>query len=313
MKFINEFNEHDHLDDSYLVINSVKGTSNTGLQYLSITFQDKTGVIEGKKWEATDADAEIFQIGNIVRIEGEVLLYRNSLQIKVVRGEKIDQDNIDVSQFILSAPVPQDSLERSLKKYYESINNPTCKAILKSILNDVYQDFIKYPAAVRNHHEYANGLLHHTVSMANMADLVCSQYTNVDRDMLLTGVILHDIGKTIELSGPIIPKYTLEGRLIGHISIMQSMIRETCKKLQIDSSIDETGLLLEHMILSHHGKYEFGSPILPLTREALLLNMIDDMDAKMNILDKALGQIKEGEFTPRLFPLDDRCFYKPKK
>ena len=121
MKFINEFNEHDHLDDSYLVINSVKGTSNTGLQYLSITFQDKTGVIEGKKWEATDADAEIFQIGNIVRIEGEVLLYRNSLQIKVVRGEKIDQDNIDVSQFILSAPVPQDSLERSLKKYYESI------------------------------------------------------------------------------------------------------------------------------------------------------------------------------------------------
>ena len=313
MKYINELVEHDHLDDAYLVINCTKGTSNAGMPYLSITFQDKTGVIEGKKWDATDNDTDIFQPGNIVKLSGEVISYRTALQIKVVSGEKINTDFIDVREYTMSAPIPQDALEKSLNKYVESINNPTCKSILSTILNEVYDDFVKFPAAVRNHHEYANGLLHHTVSMAHLADLVCSQYPQANRDILITGVILHDLGKTIELSGPIIPKYTLEGKLIGHISIMQSLIRETCKKLHIDSKVDETGLLLEHMILAHHGKYEFGSPVLPLTREALLLNMVDDMDAKMTILDKALAQVDEGEFTTRIFALDDRCFYKPKK
>ena len=130
----------------------------------------------------------------------------------------------------------------------------------------------------------------------------------MDRDLLLSGVLLHDVGKIVELSGPIIAKYTKEGRLIGHISIMHSVIREKAKALGIDN---EKRILLEHMILAHHGKQEFGSPVVPLTREALLLHMIDDMNAKMTIIDKALEPIEEGEFTPKIYPLEERCFYKP--
>lgn len=313
MKYINEFVEKDHINDCYLIVNCTKGTSNVGTPYLSITFQDKTGTMEGKKWDAKDGDADIFQVGNIVRIEAEIISYRTSLQAKIINGESVPQDNIDVANFTMSAPVSQEELVTKLNGFVESIKDDTCSKILSTIINEVYDDFIKYPAAVRNHHEYTNGLLYHTISMAELCESVCAHYPTVNRDLLMTGVILHDIGKTIELSGPIIPKYTLQGRLLGHISIMHAILRETCNRLNIDPKEDETGILLEHMILSHHGKQEFGSPVLPLTKEAVLLNMIDDMDAKMTIIDKALGTINEGEFTPKLFALDERCFYKPLK
>ncbi len=312
MKYINEFVEKDHVNESYLVTNCTKGTSNNGMPYLSITLQDKTGTIECKKWDAKDEDAQIFVPGNIVNVDLEVILYRNGLQGKILNGTIVPLAGIDVTNFTISAPIPQNELVERLNEFVNSIKDETCKAILESIMNDVYDDFICFPAAIRNHHEYANGLLHHTISMAEMGELVCSHYPQVDRDLLMTGIILHDVGKTIELSGPIIPKYTTQGKLIGHISIMQSMIRETCKKLGIDPTVNEKGLLLEHMILSHHGKQEFGSPVLPLTREAVLLNMIDDMDAKMTILDKALNLVEPGEFTSKVFALDERCFYKPK-
>ncbi len=145
--------------------------------------------------------------------------------------------------------------------------------------------------------------------MAKLAKLVCSHYSDLDKDILLTGALIHDIGKIKELSGPVAPKYTLEGKLIGHISIAHAYISKKCEELKME---EEKRILIEHMVLSHHGKYEFGSPVLPLTKEALVLNMIDDMDAKLNTLNKELDQTKPGEFTQKIFPLDDRYFYKPK-
>ena len=133
---------------------------------------------------------------------------------------------------------------------------------------------------------------------------------NIDKDVLIAGVLLHDVGKVVELSGPIATKYTLEGKLLGHISIMASEIRRVARDLNITS---EVPVLLEHMILSHHGSKEFGSPVLPLTREAVILHFVDDLDSKMNILDKAYADVEEGEFTQRIMPMDGRAFYKPKK
>ena len=155
-----------------------------------------------------------------------------------------------------------------------------------------------------------SGLLYHTLCMADMASLIASYYDNIDRDILITGVLLHDVGKVVELSGPIATKYTLEGKLLGHISIMAAEIRRVARELNINS---ETPILLEHMILSHHGSKEFGSPVLPLTREAVILHFVDDLDSKMNILDKAYADVEEGEFTQRIMPMDGRAFYKPKK
>ncbi len=309
MKWINELMENEHISSPYLVSNVTKGMTNNNIPYLTIVFQDKTGTIEGKKWDATDNDREIFVAGNIVDITADVINYRTGLQLKVGSGQVII-DGFEASDFVMSAPIEKSELEKQLAFYVDSIKDAELHLLVDSIVKDTYNDLVVYPAAVRNHHEYSSGLLFHTLSMAKLADAIASLYESVDRDLLIAGVLLHDIGKIIELSGPIIARYTKEGRLIGHISIMHSLIRSKATELKIS---DEKRILLEHMILSHHGKHEFGSPVLPSTREALLLHMIDDMDAKMTILDKALANIDEGEFTPKIFPLDDRCFYKPKK
>ena len=146
--------------------------------------------------------------------------------------------------------------------------------------------------------------------MADIGSYLADYYGDIDKDMLITGILLHDMGKTIEFEGPVIYKYSLEGKLLGHISIMVSEIRRAAEGLKITS---EVPLLLEHMVLSHHGSNEFGSPILPLTKEALLLSLIDNLDSKMVFTAKALEGVNPGEFTNKLFPLDNRMMYKPKQ
>lgn len=307
--WIKELKENDRIYCSYLVTNVTKGVTNNNAAYLSITLQDNTGTIEAKKWDANEVDAETFKIGSIVLVKAEVINYRTGLQLKVLSGEVLDLDSIDLSIYTMSAPIPLDELKVKLEEYVDSIKDEEFHLLVKEIITPIYDLFTVYPAAVRNHHEYTSGLLYHTLSMAKLASSIASCYPSINYDLLMSGVLLHDVGKTIELTRPPIVKYSKEGRLIGHISIMHSIIRETAFKLGIE---DEKRILLEHMILSHHGKHEYGSPVLPLTREALLLHMIDDMDAKMTIIDKAFANIEEGEFTPKLFPLDERCFYKPK-
>ncbi len=309
-KFVKEFSDGDHLEVSLLVTNVSKGVSSSGAPYLSITFQDNTGTIEGKKWDANELDSLICEIGKVVNVSCDVIDYRNSLQLKVKGFSELDQNTIDINRFALPCPVDVQELVKKLNNYINSISDETCKKIVNHIINKYYSKFITYPAATRNHHEFASGLLYHTLSMADIAMLIASYYDNVDRDILLSGCILHDVGKVIELSGPIATKYTLEGKLLGHISIMVGEIRKACEDLNITN---EKGLLLEHMVLSHHGEKEFGSPVPPLTKEAVILHFVDDLDSKMNILSKALENVNEGEFTQRLIAMDGRAFYKPLK
>lgn len=309
-KFICDFKEGEHIIGELLINNVVKGVSNAGAPYLSITFQDKSGTIEGKKWDVNEEEQAICQIGTVISVIGDIIDYRGNLQIKVLGVKGIPQNEVDYNKFCLASPIPQTELIRRFNAYVESIKNEDCLRIIKYIVDNHYDAFVSYPAAARNHHEFASGLLYHTISMCNIADMLASYYSNVDRDMLITGAILHDIGKTIELSGPIATKYTLEGKLIGHISIMVSEIRAAGEKLNIHS---EVPFLLQHMVLSHHGEKDFGSPVPPLTREAFLLHCIDDLDAKMITIDKALMGVEEGEFSQRIMAMDGRAFYKPKK
>ena len=149
----------------------------------------------------------------------------------------------------------------------------------------------------------------HSLTMADIASYLCPIY-DMDYDLLITGCLLHDMGKIIELEGPIVYKYSLEGKLLGHISIMCAEIRKAASDLNITGDIP---LLLEHMVLSHHGQQEFGSPVMPLTKEALLLSLIDNLDSKMVVVNKALADVEEDNFSNKVFPLDNRAFYKPKK
>lgn len=309
-KLVKEFKEGDRIETTLLITNVSKGVSNAGIPYLSISFQDNSGTIEGKKWDANELDIAICEVGKIVDVSFDVIDYRNALQLKVISVKEIDQSKVDVNRFALPCPVKQEELVKKLNGYISSLKNEDCKKIVNHIINKYYSKFITYPAATKNHHEFASGLLYHTLSMADISMLIASYYDNIDTDILLSGCLLHDVGKVIELSGPIATKYTLEGKLIGHISIMVSEIRKTCEELNITS---EVGLLLEHMVLSHHGEKEFGSPVPPLTKEAVILHFVDDLDSKMNILSKALELTNEGEFTQRLISMDGRAFYKPKK
>ena len=171
------------------------------------------------------------------------------------------------------------------------------------------ESIFTYPAAVSIHHEYSSGLLMHSITMADLADYLCPIY-DCDHDLMITGCLLHDLGKIIELEGPIVYKYSLEGKLLGHISIMCAEIRKAAEELKITS---EVPLLLEHMVLSHHGQQEFGSPVMPLTKEGLLLSLIDNLDSKMVVVNKAISDVEPGNFSNKVFSLDNRAFYKPKK
>lgn len=293
----------------YLVKDSTKGITISGMNYLSITLQDKSGVMPAKKWDIDEEDIKLLQKGNIVRIDGEVLSYKDKLQIKITGVYKVHNEDEDLSNLLLLGSIPLDDLLKDFNYYKDSIKNEDCKKIVNRVFEKYYDKYIDYPAAVRNHHEFYHGLLHHSVTMCKVADKLKNIY-DFDYDLLISGCLLHDLGKIYEFSGVVAPSYTNEGNLLGHLTIGESLIKEISDELHITS---EVPLLLEHMILSHHGKLEYGSPVVPKTREALLLSMIDDMDAKMMVLDKAFNEVKEGEYTERIFALDNEMFYKHKK
>lgn len=293
----------------YIVKNSLKGVTTNGLTYLTITLQDSSGTIEAKKWQVNNDDIDTFKMGNVVYIDGEVIDYKDKLQVKIFGGNVVNPKNADMDSLIPASKFKKDELVDKLKVFLSSIKNEKLKKIVYEIFSIYKEKFISYPAAVSNHHDFLRGLMEHTVSMCEIAKMISSHYSSLNYDLLISGCLLHDIGKCEELSGVIATTYTKEGSLIGHLVIGAILVDESAKRLNIEG---EEVTLLKHLILSHHGKLEFGSPIPPLTREALILNMIDEMDSKMMALDKAFSEIEGGEFSQRIFPLDNRSFYKLK-
>jgi len=309
MTWIKDLRDGQRFSGQYLVNNMAKGVTATGASYLTISLQDKTGSLDGKLWDVLNEDLDTFAIGNIVEVSGDVLNYRGSLQLKIISGKTVPMVKVDPSQFTMSAPRLLKDMEEELAKIITSIKDKQISLLVDTLIKAHYAAFITYPAATRNHHEYTSGLLYHTLSMVHLAEAIIPMYPTIDRDMLMAGILLHDLGKTIELSGPIIPKYTIPGKLIGHITLMASEILKTAPELGIE---EEKATLIAHMVISHHGKQEFGSPVIPLTREAFLLSLIDDMDAKLVMMDKALEGIEAGDFSTRIYTLDDRTLYQPK-
>ena len=309
IKMISEFEERDRIQGQFLVGNVTKGVNANG-PYLNVELRDASGSISAKKWEVVGQDENNFVAGNIVLVTGEVLKYKETLQLKILDAELVDPEDVDTAKFVKAPPIPKEEIVKRFNAYVDSIQNKDCHAILDYLIKRLSPNLFEYPAAVSVHHDYACGLLMHTISMADIGDFLAKYYSNIDRDMLITGILLHDMGKCIEFEGPAVYKYSLEGKLLGHISIMASEVRNAAQQLGIKG---ETPLLLEHMVLSHHGQHEFGSPVLPLTKEALLLSLIDNLDSKMVCLDKNLENVEPGGFTQKIFPLDNRMFYKPKK
>ncbi len=310
MKKIKDFAEKDRLEQPLLVKECRNGTTNKGAPYLSLVLQDSSGVIDAKFWDVKPEDTERITVGQLAVFSFEVLLYNQNLQLRINRVRPFEEGSVPLEEFVISSSHPEAERQKELDALIASIKNPIYHKIVTAMLKKIGEKYMTYPAASRIHHSYLGGLSEHSLSMAKLADMICEHYPQLDRDLLIAGALLHDTGKTAEMSGPVTTEYTLEGKLEGHISIANGWLSETVVALHLENS--EEAVLLHHMILSHHGHYEFGSPVLPMLQEAEVLCLIDNMDARMNTLKSALDQVKPGMWTSKLFALENRQFYKPK-
>lgn len=308
---INTLKENDRVEAIFLLGNVNKGKTSNGADYLSLLLQDSSGEIDAKLWQVTPEQLQAVKNGAFALINGNVISYRNKLQLKVEKLELVDQTKVNMDDFVKKAPVEIKDLRNELQQYIYKIDNGIINKVVSLLIKKYEQDLLVYPAAARIHHAYQGGLLHHVVSMLKVADALINLYPELDKNYLYAGIILHDLGKIEELNGVVATEYTLKGKLIGHISIIYSQIHDIACELGVEDS--EEVILLEHIVLAHHGKLEYGSPVLPLTREAEVLTFIDNLDARMNSLARELDNIEPGDFTPKLFALENRSFYKPSK
>lgn len=309
-KKINELVENESLVLHGLVTNVVNGVTANGAPYLSVTITDSTGSIDGKIWDVKEAQSKIVESGRVYEINCEVLKYRNALQLRIHSMANVDQQQFDLSEFVASSPIAVEVLKQKIKDAVASVQNDVYHKVLVYFFTKYQNEFFEYPAASKNHHSFYAGLATHVVGMLDIANDLCSLYPYLNRELLVSGVLLHDIGKIVELSGPIATEYTLKGKLLGHISLMNAELNKALTENGFEDR--EEAVLLSHMILSHHGKLEYGSPVYPQLMEAEVLHYIDNLDARINSMYTALEQVEPGSFTPRLFPLENRAFYKPK-
>ncbi len=311
-QFIDELQAGDRVQDFFLVVEKRMATTRNGKPYLDVILQDKSGRIACKIWENAAEENEKFSSGNILKILGTVSEFKNQLQISI---EKLrlatDSDDYCKSDFYPSSKSDLDEMFGKILSVINSIENVYLKKLLENIFgNDKFADSFKNsPAAKSIHHTYLGGLLEHTLSIVEICSFLSSHYGDVDRDVLLTGAILHDCGKIYELHNF---DYSTEGQLIGHISIGSMVVDRESRK--IDDFPEKLRMEIIHLILSHQGEKEWGSPVVPMTREAILLHHADNLDAKFKICSQALEKDAdiEGDFTSRVHSMG-RSFYKGKK
>ena len=309
MKGIAHHEVGDTIDLHLFIKNAIKGTASNGKPFLSLIFQDKSGEIEAKLWDVKPEDEQLYMPEAIVRVSGDIQNYKGKLQLRIRSIRlKYENETVNIADLLPTAPLGKNEMSETITKYIFEMTNPNIQRITRHLVKKYSNEFLEYPAATKNHHEFFSGLAYHVVSMLNLAKAIADLYPSLNKDLLYAGVILHDLGKVKELSGPIATTYTVEGNLLGHISIMVNEIGKAADELNIQG---EEVLILQHIVLSHHGKAEWGSPKPPLVKEAEILHYIDNLDAKMNMMDRALDRVKPGEFTERIFPLENRSLYKP--
>jgi 3'-5' exoribonuclease len=306
------FEEGKLFDSFFLVLAKQQRTTKTNKPYLNLILGDKTGQLEGRVWEPGDPRiAKDFDRGDIVKARGSASRFDDRLQMKVDQLRKAAPGEVDRMDMMPSTTYDVESLWRTLMASVESFTNPDLKRLLTTMLSDpdLAAAYRAAPAAKQLHHAWLGGLLEHVVSLLTLADRVAPHYSMLDRDLLLTGVILHDIGKVTELSWEIGFEYTIAGTLLGHIQMGVALTEKTIDSLP--GFPERLKTLVLHMILSHHGKLEFGSPKLPMIPEALVLNFLDDLDAKMQaVAGEFEKSAREGkgpdELTGKVWALDQR-------
>ncbi len=304
--FIKDIREKDQIQDTFLVSKKDAGMSRTGKPYLNLRLMDSTGEIEARVWDDADALSKAFDKDDIVLVKGYAVAYQGGIQLNVNGASRVPDGTVSVRDYLPSSKREPEEMFGELEGIISGMKNAHLKGLLKAIFDDpdVRTRFMTAPAAKGMHHPYLGGLIEHVLSICGLADRVAGHYgPSVDRDLLITGAVLHDIGKIYELSYRRAFDYTDEGRLVGHITIGVELVGDRIKRLK--GFPKELAVLIKHMLLSHHGHLEYGSPKRPKTIEAIVLYYLDDLDAKVAAMKSLTGDERDAgpNWTPyqRLF------------
>ncbi len=292
-RFVNELGQQETVDQVFLASDKQLRPNRSGNLYLQIELSDRTGAIGARMWNATEALYKSFNNGDYVHVEGTTQLFQGAVQLIATRLKRVDPAEVDEDDFMPVPTVEVDKLVVRLGEMLRGMTNPHLRNLAECFLLDepLMAKFTRAPAGIKNHHAYHGGLLQHVVNLMEVVLRISPCYPQIDRDLLLTGAFLHDMGKIDELSYERDLAYTDEGQLIGHLVIAVELLDAKvveAEKLAGEPIPHETVLRIKHMLVSHHGEYEFGSPKLPMTVEAIALYLLDNLDAKVNSFDRLL-------------------------
>jgi 3'-5' exoribonuclease len=273
--------ENKVVTSSFVVVTKQVKPKKTGEPYLALTLGDRTGQLEAKMWDNVEEVLDAFEQDDFLKIKGLINKYKNRFQLTIHKLRRMGDSEIDFADYLPKTTKNIGELWQTLAEYVAGFQNPHLKALIEGFMADpeIAQAYRNAPAAKTLHHAYIGGLLDHVVSLFRSCDLVCRNYPQINRDLVLAGAFLHDIGKIHELTYNRSFSYTTRGQLLGHMIIELEMLQ--AKLALVPDFPPELKTLLEHLIISHHGQYEFGSPKLPMFPEALLLHYMDDLDSKM--------------------------------
>ncbi|MHB0946592.1 MAG: 3'-5' exoribonuclease YhaM family protein [Sedimentisphaerales bacterium] len=308
--FIDQIQAGQQINDVYLISQAILRSTTNGKLYIAMFVADKTGKTNGRVWNATEELFKSLPKEGFVQIIGRSELYQNTLQIVADKIASVPSDKINIDDYLPRTPKNIKQMYEEMLKILGEIKNPSVKALVDEFIKDkeLMKKFCKAPAAMSNHHSYLGGLLEHTHNMLNSAKAILPCYPQLQADLVLAGIFLHDMGKTEELSYEMAFGYTDRGQLIGHIVQTALMVDQKADAIEISGTILDS---ITHIILSHHGEYEFGSPKLPMTAEAYLVNFLDNIDAKMNqIAEKIETDPSQDNWTGFIKSLDSKLYRK---
>jgi 3'-5' exoribonuclease len=296
--FVSRLQPDQNITTHFLVCEKEIRATREGKSYLRLELGDSTGRVEARMWEGFDQSAATFGRDDFVKVQARVENYRNKIQLAIEKIRRAEESEVDVADFFPHTPEDVEQLYTKLLEVVASVGDPWLRKLLESVVHDpeIVPRLKRAPAAKVMHHAYFGGLLEHVISLCGLCRVVLTHYPEADADLLLTGAVLHDIGKLDELSYERSLGYTDAGQLLGHIMIEYEFVS---RKIDAIEGFPETlKVLVQHMLIAHHGQYEFGSPKLPMFREALMLHYLDDLDSKMAAVRAALDSpAGEGNWT----------------
>lgn len=295
--FVADIQDNQEVKDLFLVKTARLSETRAGKPFITLELMDRSGEVLGRVWDNAERLAPVCPAGAVVMVSGRAQLYKGALQLSVTGVESVTVAGADWGLFLPATSGDIEAMEAELIALIKKIEDKNIRSLLQAIVKDqdLWTAFRTAPAAKTMHHAYIGGLLEHTLGLCRLAGAVCALYPTLNHSLLLAGAILHDLGKIREFSFDTPPfDYSEQGRLLGHMTIALEIIQQKMSGLR--DFPERMATMIKHLVISHHGSHEFGSPTLPMIREAFVLNFLDDLDAKMNYLDRLSRQAPTGEY-----------------